>query len=184
MRLASLNRFWVGAVLGILALGVAAAIASGLILSGIWFNTAATSSHSKLFAWAIHITMIHSVERRSRGSAGSSRAANGSLLAGAAEYDRHCIACHGGPGVARAPWASAMLPTPPYLVGASGHWSRAELYTIIHDGVKMTGMPAWGEIEPDARIWDVVAFVEAMPKLAPDKFRNIREQARHQPDNR
>jgi hypothetical protein len=71
---------------------------------------------------------------------------------------------------------SALLPTPPFLIDASRRWSRAELYTIVHDGVKMTAMPAWGEIEPDRKISDVVAFLETLPKLTPDEFAHLRVQ--------
>ncbi len=35
-----------------------------------------------------------------------------------------------------------MLPTPPFLIDASARWNHAELFRIVHNGVKMTAMPA------------------------------------------
>ena len=69
-----------------------------------------------------------------------------------------------------------MLPTPPYLIDASSRWSHAELYNLVHDGVKMTGMPAWGEVESDRQVAEVVAFLEVMPKLSPDQFARLRQR--------
>jgi len=164
---------WLG---GVLTCAVVGATAACLILWGIIFTPSAASPHSKITAWAIHLTMIHSVKRRAAEAPVLPPPTRAALLSGAVEYERHCIACHGGPGVPRARWVSAMLPTPPFLIDAPARWSRAELYTLVHDGVKMTGMPAWGEIEPDARIADIVVFLEALPKITPERFAAMRRQ--------
>lgn len=168
---------WVAGIASVAAVGLGLAV---WILFGGLYNTSATNPHLKIVAWAVHNTMISSVRKRAELSAGASHL-SGDVLSGAKEYELHCIACHGGPGVARAPWVSAMLPTPPFLVSASRHWSRRELYEIVHDGVKMTGMPAWGEIESDHKIVDIVAFLDAMPAITPDKFAKIRSFTRAQP---
>jgi mono/diheme cytochrome c family protein len=167
-----------GWLAGLVTAGALAAIVLGLILSGVIFNTSATRPHSKAFAWGVHVTMANSVERRSRNDAPRLPLTADTLMAGAREYETHCIACHGGPGVARAPWVSAMLPTPPYLIDASSRWSHAELYNLVHDGVKMTGMPAWGEVESDRRVAEVVTFLEVMPKMTPEQFDLFRRRVR------
>ena len=164
---------WLGGVLTAVAVGALAAL---LIMSGIAFNTSAASPHSRLLAWAVHKTMIHSVKRRAAKLPPLPPSTPAAILSGAAEYERHCITCHGGPGVPRAAWVSAMLPTPPFLLDTSAHWSPEELYELVHDGVKMTGMPAWGEIEPDGKITDIVAFLEAMPAITPHRFAKIRRR--------
>ena len=167
-----------GWLLGVASCALAGAIFLELILSGTIFNTSATQPHSKAFAWGIHVTMINSVERRSRGDAPRLPLTRETLIAGARQYQAHCLACHGGPGMARAPWASGMLPTPPYLVDASNRWSHAELYNIVHDGVKMTGMPAWGEVESDRQVAEVVTFLEVMPKMTPEQFARLMQRVR------
>jgi len=169
--------FW-GWLLGVATCALAAAIVVALILSGIIFNTSATQPHSKVFGWGMHVTMINSVARRSRGDVPTVPLTRETLMAGARQYEAHCIVCHGGPGVARAQWASGMLPTPPYLIDAPTRWSHAELYNLVHDGVKMTGMPAWGEVESDRQVAEVVAFLEVMPKMTPDQFARLRQRLR------
>lgn len=165
----------VGWLLGIGSVVLAAAIVGAYLMLG-GYNAAANSQHSKALAWAVHKTMTNSVRRRAAAMPQPSFS-EAALVDGMREYQEHCVACHGGPGVDRARWASAMLPTPPFLVGASQRWSRGELYTIVHDGVKMTGMPAWGEIVPGKRIEDVVTLLQAMPKLTPDQFARLRARA-------
>jgi len=170
------RRLFRGWLLGLATCALIAVIVIALILSGIIFNTSATQPHSKAVAWGAHFTMINSVARRSRGDVPSVPLTRETLMAGARQYEAHCIICHGGPGVARAAWASGMLPTPPYLIDASTRWSHAELYNLVHDGVKMTGMPAWGEVESDRQVAEVVAFLEVMPKLSPDQFARLRQR--------
>jgi hypothetical protein len=60
----------------------------------------------------------------------------------------------------------------------AGRWSHAELYNLVHDGVKMTGMPAWGEVESDRRVAEVVTFLEVMPKMTPGQFDRLRRRVR------
>jgi mono/diheme cytochrome c family protein len=153
---------------------VAAVIgAVALIYSGT-FDTTANNPHHPAFAWAIHKTMIQSVKVRADPAAPRLDPTPDVLIAGAREYERRCLACHGGPGVPRQHWVSAMLPTPPFLIDASKRWSQPELYEIIHDGVKMTGMPAWGEIESDRQIAEIVAFLDAMSKMNASAFAKLR----------
>jgi mono/diheme cytochrome c family protein len=172
----SSHRLVFGWLLGLATVGVVAAIAAIATIYGGLYNTSATSPHLKVFAWAVHKTMIGSVRRRAV-SLPPPNFDGATLLAGMSEYETHCIACHGGPGIDRARWASAMLPTPPFLLGSSHHWSRSELYTIVHGGVKMTGMPAWGKVEPSDRIENVVTLIQAMPKLTPSQFGALRARA-------
>jgi hypothetical protein len=170
------RRLLAGWVLGIATVLLLGGVVGAAIIFGGIYDTSAKTQHSKIVAWAIHETMIHSVQRR---SAQQDRLpVSASFWSGVREYEAHCISCHGGPGIDRAAWAKGMLPTPPFLVDASSHWSRAELYNIVHDGVKMTGMPAWGQADNDRQISDVVAFVQVIPKLTPAQFQQAMQKVR------
>lgn len=172
------RRLLLGWVLGVATCALIAATILALVLSGVIFNTSAMQPHSKVLSWGVHMTMINSVARRSRGDVPSVPPTRETLMAGARLYETHCIMCHGGPGIARARWASGMLPTPPYLIDATTRWSHAELYNLVHDGVKMTGMPAWSEVESDRQVAEVVAFLEVMPKMTPDQFARLHQRIR------
>ena len=165
-----------GWILGLATALACAAVVGGCAMFGGFYDTSANTQHSKLAAWAIHETMIHSVQRHA--SDLTSLPTTASFWSGARNYEAHCIACHGGPGVDRAPWVRGMIPTPPFLIDASSRWSRKQLYYIVHDGVKMTGMPAWGVVESDQQVSDVVAFLQVMPKLTPEQFQRTMAKVR------
>ena len=168
--------FLFGWLAGLGSVALAGAAAGAFALLG-GFDTSATSQHSAPVARLLHSTMRANVSVRSADVRPPAPAGPAQILAGARLYEARCLACHGAPGVGRARWASALVPTPPYLLDAARRWKRAELYTIVHDGVKMTAMPAWGEVHPDAEIWNLVALLEAMPKLTPDQFARLRANA-------
>ncbi len=91
----------------------------------------------------------------------------------AALYQRHCVQCHGAPGVAPAPFALAMLPAPSNLPAAARLRPAEEIYWFIRNGLKMSGMPAWqGKLDPD-ELWRLTAFVEALPLLSPADYRAL-----------
>lgn len=166
-----------GWLLGVLTVGAIAAVVGGLTLGGITFDTSASTPHSRVFSRLIHLTMTNSVRFRAEGQEPVSAAKQASLIRGGIAYQRDCAACHGGPGQARARWASAMLPTPPLLLDTRNHWTHAQLYKVIRDGVKMSGMPAWGEIESQQTVSDLTHFVERLPGVTPEQFAKLREAA-------
>ncbi|MGE0799360.1 MAG: c-type cytochrome [Lautropia sp.] len=90
---------------------------------------------------------------------------------GAALYRQHCEDCHGGPGVAPVAAALSMQPLPGPLIDAARRWRPNELYWITRNGIKMSGMPAWAYRLPDLDLWAVVAFVESLPLLSPQDYR-------------
>lgn len=55
--------------------------------------------------------------------------------------------------------------------------SDGELFYIISNGVRFTGMPAWsGEDSPES-IWALVAFIRQLPKLSPEEIKHMQEMA-------
>jgi mono/diheme cytochrome c family protein len=144
--LRSFARFWTSWLGGIAICGLAAGVLAVAVMFGGIYNTGADNPHLKIVGWAIHQTMISSVRKRAATNPEYPPIDQATLLAGTKVYEAHCLACHGGPGVTRAPWTNGMLPTPPYLIDSRTRWSRTELHELVAHGVKMSGMPAWQEI--------------------------------------
>jgi mono/diheme cytochrome c family protein len=157
----------------LVVVGMFGAILGALEMAGL-FDSSASNEYSVPTAWAIHRTMIDSVALRSRAIKAPPRFTEAQVIAGFHSYEAHCVMCHGGPGVGRQPWVAGMNPTPPYLVDAAERWKPEELYVAIHDGVKMTGMPAWGRTRSKAEIWGLVAFLEALPKTSTVDYARLR----------
>jgi mono/diheme cytochrome c family protein len=70
-----------------------------------------------------------------------------------------------------------MYPAPPDL--ASGNLFRemgpAEIFWVIKNGLKMTGMPAFGVNHEDDELWGIVAFLEGLPKMTPQEYTSMAE---------
>ncbi len=171
-------RSWMWLAAGV-ALTFAALGAGGLLVVGAGlFDARASTAHGAIAAWATHTTMINSMKRTARGVQAPAAFTPAETIAGMHLYEQQCMMCHGGPGVPRAAWVQGMNPSPPFLLDASRHWTRGQLFWVVKNGVKMTGMPAWGISEDDGRIWDMVAFLEAMPQMKPADFQKARAASR------
>ena len=176
-RRAGRRRLAIGWGLGLLTSALAAAVAAALVVFGGVYDIRATSPHPEPMAWAIHEAMANSVQLRSGEFTPPPSFSGRQVLAGFTVYDADCVMCHGGPGVAREPWTSGMTPTPPFLLDVGRRFSAQDLRLIVGDGVKMTGMPAWRTVLTEEQLWDVVAFLKALPDLSAADYRNMRAAA-------
>jgi hypothetical protein len=56
--------------------------------------------------------------------------------------------------------------------------SDGELYYVISNGIRLTGMPAWRfEDKPEA-IWDLVSLIRRLPNLSPNELQRLQKAAR------
>jgi mono/diheme cytochrome c family protein len=147
----------------------AALLAAGYVKSGV-YDVGAAHPHTKFTQWLTHDTMVHSVRRRARSIDAPAAFTPRQVADGLCDYEAHCVACHGAAGVARQQWAAGMEPAPPYLLDVRRRFSRAELFWIVRNGIKMTGMPAWNNEMSVAEAWSVVAWLEASTKLPPQTY--------------
>ena len=56
-------------------------------------------------------------------------------------------------------------------------WAPEELFWVIKNGVKMTGMPAWGPTHSDAKLWAIVAFLEKLPQMSAQQYQEMDKTA-------
>jgi mono/diheme cytochrome c family protein len=91
------------------------------------------------------------------------------VVAGTSHFAEHCASCHTAPGVEAGDMADGMYPKPPVLTDAPSRWSPAELFWILKNGIKMSGMPAWGD-HGDDDLWNTVAFLEQLPGLSEQDY--------------
>ena len=69
------------------------------------------------------------------------------IRAGARAFsERGCANCHGAPGVGWAKWSEGLRPDPPDLKKIVPNREPRELFWVIKNGIKMTGMPSFGLI--------------------------------------
>lgn len=81
-------------------------------------------------------------------------------------YLQSCALCHGTDGHGRTTLGRAMYPpamdlTSPHVQ----HWSDAELFWIIQNGVRLTGMPSWKSSISETDTWKLAHFMHEIPRL-------------------
>jgi mono/diheme cytochrome c family protein len=157
----------------LLALVVLAALGGiGFIHSGL-YDISATDQHLAPTYYALQTTMRRSIERRAADIAVPPLGAPGQRERGLALYRAHCVQCHGAPGVAPEPFALGLTPLPTPLARSGKDRTAAELFWVVKNGIKMTGMPAWEFRLPDEDIWSVVAFMKQLPLLSPAAYKAL-----------
>jgi mono/diheme cytochrome c family protein len=85
-------------------------------------------------------------------------------------YAQACGICHGTDGHARTDLGRNMYPpamdlTSPHV----RHWTDAELFWIIQNGVRLTGMPSWKSTISEDDTWKLVRFIQNLPRLSAAK---------------
>ena len=182
-----LRVFW-GAVIVILLLGV------GLWVSGL----APRCCGARLAPSSTEASLARFVRRWSLPS-GASHAQNpfaGSpeiLQEASRHFADHCASCHANDGSGNTEIGRNLYPPAPDMrLAPTQQLSDGELYYIIQNGVRWTGMPAWGQPGDDPDTWKLVQFIRHLPNLTAGELHGMerfnpkseseREEEQHEED--
>ena len=92
---------------------------------------------------------------------------------GMAHYADHCASCHGNDGSGQTEIGRGLYPKAPDMrLAGTQSMSDGELFYIIENGVRLTGMPAWstGQAKDEASTWHLVHFIRELPRLTEDQL--------------
>lgn len=146
------------------------------IYSGL-FDVAASSPDNGLVRFVLATTQRHSVERRLKDIQVPPLTDPELIRTGFLHYQENCVTCHGAPGVEASEIGQGLSPYPPELATESEEANPKELFWIVKNGIKMTGMPSFGVSHTDPEIWAIVAFLEKMPKMTPQEYQALAQAA-------
>lgn len=135
------------------------------------YDISATDQHLRPTYWLLDTGMRRSVKQRAAELRVPDLDQPGRIARGLALYRQHCVQCHGAPGVAPEPFALGMTPAPANLVYTAREWPPAEVFWVMKEGIKMTGMPAWKYRMTDEDLWAIVSFMRELPALSPEQYR-------------
>lgn len=166
----------------IAALVVTALAAAGALLYSGAYDISATDQHLAPTYWLLDTAMRRSVRQRAAGIEVPELSQPDQLQRGLALYREHCVQCHGAPGVAPQAFALGMTPAPANLAYTAREWPPVEIFWVVKEGIKMTGMPAWKHRMADDDIWAIVAFLQELPKLSPEEYRSRKAVPQTPPD--
>jgi len=92
-----------------------------------------------------------------------------------AHFADHCASCHGNDGRGDTQLGRNLFPKAPDMRQAATQGrTDGELYWIIENGIRLTGMPAWGAGGAgDADTWKLVHFVRHLAELTPGQLKEM-----------
>ena len=88
-----------------------------------------------------------------------------------AHFADHCVTCHANDGSGNTDMGPSFYPPAPDMRAArTQQLTDGELFSIIENGIRLTGMPAWGTGTPEGELgsWGLVHFIRRLPSLSPD----------------
>src|SRR5262245_15629267 len=164
-------KFLLGFLFALVVLGLAAAAFAGFGL----FNAAAsippTAAETRVARFALDASVARRAPKATRGLPADPEA----LKDGLAHYRAMCLVCHGAPGVDASEIAEGLNPPAPDLtLGRVQKRTDGELFWIVQNGIRMTGMPAFGSTHKDEEIWKIVSFVRRLPALTKDQEKELK----------
>jgi len=151
------------------------------VWSGV-YNVAASEPHYAFTIWFLDEVRERSVEVHSEGIRVSSYSDPKYMNIGVRHYDAVCRVCHGAPGYPLSEIAQGLNPEPPTLTSRDVQENAdAQLYWIIENGIKMTGMPAFGKTHQEEELLGILAFLRRLSTVKHEDYGAMLEAAgRHQ----
>jgi mono/diheme cytochrome c family protein len=156
---------------------VLALVGIAFIYSGI-YDVAASTPDNGLIEAILQKTSSRSIHRRAEGIKPPPGLDDPQRIqTGLVHYHEMCATCHGAPGVKLSEIGQGLNPYPPELAARQHADEAGETFWIVKNGIKMTGMPAFGVTHSDEEIWAIIAFLQRMPKLTPQEYQAMAQQA-------
>ncbi|MBP7369850.1 MAG: cytochrome c [Arenimonas sp.] len=151
--------------------GAGLLIGAGTIYFGL-IHPGADEPHSALVFKLIETTRDRAIAVRADDLVVPALTDPAMIKQGAGNYAAMCVGCHLAPGIESTEMSKILYPAPPNLAKL-GAPDPARAFWVIKHGVKASGMAAWGTNMKDDYIWNMVAFLQQMPKMTPAQYQTM-----------
>jgi mono/diheme cytochrome c family protein len=99
---------------------------------------------------------------------------------GGEHFADHCAICHANDGSGDTLFGKGLYPKPPDMRSAdTQNNSDGELYYTIENGVRLSGMPAFGSAAgpgtSDAETWKLVLFIRHLPQITSEELEEMKK---------
>jgi mono/diheme cytochrome c family protein len=163
-------------LLAIVAIGLAIAGGASMLHNGLSSRATPTAMEAMLARNARHMA----IPKDARGARNPVAATPENIRDGRLHFADHCAICHGNDGSGNTMIGKGLYPKPPNLrEEETQKLSDGELFWIIENGVRFTGMPAFGGTHgAQEDSWKLVTFIRHIPQLSADE---VLEMERNNP---
>jgi mono/diheme cytochrome c family protein len=159
------------AAIGFIA--IVAAVVAGIYFFAGFYSVAATAEDPGIVAWAVARVRQVSIGRHATDMPSGAFDDPAVVRTGARAFAaRGCIHCHGAPGVEWTKFSEGLNPGPADLKEIAAQRTPSEIFWVIKNGVRMTGMPGFGTTGVgDAELWAITVFVRKLPIISDSDFK-------------
>ena len=172
-----MKSYVIGAVIGIVL-----SIIGGVLFMVLGIMNMTATGNLNILDWLGHQAFESAVWWRSPDQSNPFAGNAEEMRTGFDHYRKSCALCHGGPGLIREPFTYGMMPVPPSLTDPDAQENTdGELFYIIRNGVRMTGMPGFSVMYHDDDIWKISAALRDLKGLD-EKLKASEQQKPQQPD--
>lgn len=165
-------RIWNLGIKTLAAVGAAVVLCAGFCLADMMFSGrrgfSARGQPSKLETTLARTMRGLSIASRARELANPVKSTPQVLAEARAHWGDHCAICHGNDGSGDTMVSAGMYPKAPDMrLPMTQELTDGELYYLIQNGVRMTGMPGWGDADDETaeESWALVHFIRHLPNL-------------------
>lgn len=162
-------------IVALTAAGLAAVVAAAVLLSG---GISARPTPGGLEAAVAGRLRALAIPRSAHDRTNPVAVSDEVIASGMAHFADHCASCHANDGSGNTELGRGLYPRAPDMrqFGTQA-LSDGDLFYIIENGVRFTGMPAWGTGAPDSEVatWHLVQFIRRLPKLTEHDLARMRE---------
>jgi mono/diheme cytochrome c family protein len=155
--------FFIGLILGVLIFPLVVVLY--LVLG---FAPAAATAPAMPFERFVAGTALEKRISREAPHRDLSTLSSADLVSGAEVYKKNCAVCHGTYGQPAPPIAKAMYPEAPQLLTPEGMVTDDPVgvtYWKVSNGIRLSGMPSFGDILTEPQRWQVSALLARANKL-------------------
>ncbi len=105
------------------------------------------------------------------------------LAEGRAHFADHCASCHANDGSGATEVGRRLYPRAPDMrLPATQQLTDGELFYIIENGIRLTGMPGWGGGDDERDSWELVHFIRHLSKLTREELLEMERANPKSPD--
>lgn len=168
----AITRRHVGTVI-VLAVVLALIIVIGMVRQGF----SARSEPSAMEAFMARTIRGMAVPSKAKNMKNPVPVTKENIQAGLDHFADHCATCHANNGSGDTLFGKGLYPKPPDM--RSGHtqaMTDGEIYYTIQNGIRLTGMPAFGEngSDNDEGTWQLVHFIRHLPQLSAEELTRMK----------
>jgi len=146
--------------------GMVAAVAASLLHNGLSAHATPTKLEEGVARFLWHL----SIPVGARNTPNPVAATAENLKDARLHFPDHCAVCHGNDGSGDAAFGRGLYPKPPDLRKAeTQNRTDGELFWIIENGVRFTGMPAFSSQGMSDDSWKLVHFIRHLPRLTTEE---------------